>query len=134
MKKVFDPHSGFLVSDSTILILLLFLVLGFVGAFDGLMEAGSAPPTGPTPAAWGSGSPSATPRSGGRVSAVSHSVSCSSKNTRKPWAIAASVGRLATVGFADLLRSQVEQQQRLSRAIAEAETVRPLRGQVGDGS
>lgn len=37
MKKMFDPHSGFLVSDSTILILLLFLVLGFVGAFDGMM-------------------------------------------------------------------------------------------------
>ena len=37
MKKVFEPHSGFLVSDATILILLLFLVLGFVGAFDGLM-------------------------------------------------------------------------------------------------
>jgi GlpG protein len=34
MQKTFNPSSGFLVSDSTIVILLLFLVLGFVGAFD----------------------------------------------------------------------------------------------------
>ncbi len=37
MKKVFDPSSGFLVSDSTIVFLLLFLVLGFVGAFQSMV-------------------------------------------------------------------------------------------------
>jgi GlpG protein len=36
MQKTFDPSSGFLVSDSTIVILLLFLVFGFVGAFEGV--------------------------------------------------------------------------------------------------
>ncbi len=34
MQKTFNPTSGYLVSDSTIVILLLFLVFGFVGAFD----------------------------------------------------------------------------------------------------
>ena len=42
MRKRFDPRSGFVISDSTIMILLLFLILGFVGAFDQMLGAQSS--------------------------------------------------------------------------------------------